>query len=60
MPNASSYVKKTREMDSANSVGDMRFHVNCHFQKDAPVLAARSVPQTIPSIEELGFQESAP
>jgi twitching motility protein PilT len=47
--------EKAREMDSAYAVGDVRFRVNCHYEKEAPGLSARIIPQEIPSIEDVGL-----
>lgn len=47
--------ERAREMDAAFAVGDMRFRVNCHFEKEVPGLAARIIPQDIPSVEDIGL-----
>lgn len=45
--------ERAREMDNAYVVGDVRFRVNCHYEKEVPGLSARIIPQKIPSIEDI-------
>ncbi len=49
--------EKSREMDSAYAVGDVRFRVNCHYEKESPGLSARIIPQEIPAIADVGLTD---
>ncbi|KKU73352.1 MAG: Twitching motility protein [Parcubacteria group bacterium GW2011_GWA2_47_26] len=46
-----------RELDFAYSYDNWRFRVNLHFQRGQIGLAARLIPQQIPTPEDLGFSE---
>ncbi|TSC98431.1 MAG: twitching motility protein PilT [Candidatus Peregrinibacteria bacterium Greene1014_49] len=47
--------ERTREMDSAYAVSNVRLRVNCHFEKGVAGLTARIIPQDIPSIADVGL-----
>jgi twitching motility protein PilT len=48
--------EKLREVDVSYTVTDtLRLRVNCHFERGVPSLAARLIPQNIPSLEQAGL-----
>lgn len=46
-----------KEFDTAYSIGGARFRVNLHWEKGHIGLAARTIPQDIPTMEQLGLSE---
>ena len=47
-----------REVDASYSLGDgTRLRINCHFERGNPGLAARIIPTTIPTLEELHLED---
>jgi twitching motility protein PilT len=48
--------EKEREIDVSYTVSDtLRLRVNCHFERGVPAIAARLIPQTIPTLEQAGL-----
>lgn len=49
-----------REIDASYQIASgARFRVNCAFEREQPTLAARIIPQAIPTLEELDLQNIA-
>lgn len=46
-----------KELDIAHAVGRTRFRVNLHWERGNMGMAARTIPQDIPSMEQLGIPE---
>ncbi len=49
--------RKEKELDLAYAVNGTRFRVNLHWEKNHIGLAARSIPQEIPSMEQLALSD---
>ena len=47
---------KTKDVDLAHTVDNTRFRINIHRQEDHLGMAARHIPEIIPSPDELGFE----
>lgn len=48
--------EQDKEIDLSHTVGDtVRLRVNCHFERGVPSMAARIIPNTIPTLEEVGL-----
>lgn len=48
--------EQEREIDVSYTVNDaLRLRVNCHFERGSPSMAARLIPQQIPTMEEVGL-----
>ncbi|MBT4153407.1 MAG: PilT/PilU family type 4a pilus ATPase [Candidatus Magasanikbacteria bacterium] len=48
--------KETKDVDIAYQYGDQRLRMNIHQQRGSIAMAARLIPQTVPTIEELRFE----
>ncbi len=54
-------LKEMREVDVSYELPNgVRLRVNCHFERGNVGLAARIIPQEIPTLEQLGLEEIAP
>ncbi|MFA6259295.1 MAG: PilT/PilU family type 4a pilus ATPase [Candidatus Peribacteraceae bacterium] len=54
------YKKFREEQDADTSYavsGGLRLRINCHMERGNPSMAARLIPQEIPSLEEVGISE---
>ncbi|MDA1208894.1 MAG: PilT/PilU family type 4a pilus ATPase [bacterium] len=52
--------KEQKEIDSSYEVKDgTRLRINCHFERGYQGLVARTIPQDIPTLEEIGLGEVA-
>ena len=51
--------QKEKELDLAYAIGGARFRVNLHWEKGHMGLAARTIPQDIPTMDELNLPEVA-
>ena len=49
--------KIEKEFDTAYAAGSARFRVNLHWEKGHMSLAARTIPQDIPSMDQLGLSD---
>jgi len=51
--------ERDREIDVSHTVGTLvRLRVNCHFERGVPSMAARIIPNAIPTLEEVGLGET--
>ncbi|MDD3896785.1 MAG: PilT/PilU family type 4a pilus ATPase [Candidatus Peribacteraceae bacterium] len=51
--------ERDREIDVSHTVGNsVRLRVNCHFERGVPSLAARIIPNAIPTLEEVGLGDA--
>lgn len=58
-PEQQQYLEKNMDLDFAYQVGEARFRINVHFEKNNVAMAARSIPSKIPSMEDLMLPEIA-
>lgn len=47
-----------RELDASLTIFDYRFRINLHYQMDGIALSARLIKATIPSADEIGFNDT--
>ena len=50
---------REKELDLAYALGSARFRVNLHWEKSHIGMAARTIPQVIPTMEQLGLTDVA-